>query len=132
MMILNVKVIVGDEIKFFMVDNEVGVVVIFFGEVVEMLSENEDLEYVILKDGLNLWFDNMVILKMVKNVDGVYKFINFMLKLENVVINVEYVGYVILNVKVVELLLKEILSDECFYLDMDELNNLEVYDNFGK
>ncbi|EAC5311798.1 ABC transporter substrate-binding protein [Listeria monocytogenes] len=128
----NVKAIVGDEIKLLMADNEAGVAVTFSGEAAEMLSENEDLEYVIPKDGSNLWFDNMVIPKTAKNVDGAHKFINFMLKPENAAINAEYVGYATPNAKAVELLPKEISSDERFYPDMDELNNLEVYDNLGK
>ncbi|EKM9283552.1 extracellular solute-binding protein, partial [Listeria monocytogenes] len=80
----------------------------------------------------NLWFDNMVIPKTAKNVDGAHKFINFMLKPENAAINAEYVGYATPNEKAVKLLPKEISSDERFYPDMDELNNLEVYDNLGK
>ncbi|EGS4843809.1 extracellular solute-binding protein, partial [Listeria monocytogenes] len=128
----NVKAIVGDEIKLLMADNEAGVAVTFSGEAAEMLSENEDLEYVIPTDGSNLWFDNMVIPKTAKNVDGAHKFINFMLKPENAAINAEYVGYATPNEKAVKLLPKEISSDERFYPDMDELNNLEVYDNLGK
>ncbi|EAD8004151.1 extracellular solute-binding protein, partial [Listeria monocytogenes] len=100
----NVKAIVGDEIKLLMADNEAGVAVTFSGEAAEMLSENEDLEYVIPKDGSNLWFDNMVIPKTAKNVDGAHKFINFMLKPENAAINAEYVGYATPNAKAVELL----------------------------
>ncbi|PZG35631.1 spermidine/putrescine ABC transporter substrate-binding protein [Listeria ivanovii] len=128
----NVKAIVGDEIKLLMADNEAGVAVTFSGEAAEMLSENEDLEYMIPKDGSNLWFDNMVIPKTAKNVDGAHKFINFMLKPENAAINAEYVGYATPNEKAVKLLPKEISSDERFYPNMDELTNLEVYDNLGK
>lgn len=128
----NVKAVVGDEIKLLMADNEAGVAVTFSGEAAEMLSENEDLEYVIPKDGSNLWFDNMVIPKTAKNVNGAHKFINFMLKPENAAINAEYVGYATPNEKAVKLLPKEISSDERFYPNMDELTNLEVYDNLGK
>lgn len=84
-LILNVKVIVVDEIKMYMINEEVFVVVIFFGEVVDMMWENEYLYYVILLEGFNFWFDNIVMLKIVKNKEGVYDFINFMLELENVV-----------------------------------------------
>ncbi len=43
------------------------------------MSEYEDLDYVVPKEGSNLWFDNMVIPKTAKNVEGAHKFINFML-----------------------------------------------------
>ncbi|WP_088809229.1 MULTISPECIES: ABC transporter substrate-binding protein [Listeria] len=128
----NVKAIVGDEIKLLMADNEAGVAVTFSGEASEMLSENEDLDYVIPKEGSNLWFDNMVIPKTAKNVDGAHKFINFMLKPENAAINAEYVGYATPNEAAIKLLPKEISQDKRFYPDMNELDNLEVYDNLGK
>lgn len=75
----NVKVIVVDEIKMYMVNEESVVVVIFFGEVVEMLENNEYLYYVIFSEGFNFWFDNIVMFKIVKNKEGVYVFMNFML-----------------------------------------------------
>ncbi|WP_088825540.1 MULTISPECIES: ABC transporter substrate-binding protein [Listeria] len=128
----NVKAIVGDEIKLLMADNEAGVAVTFSGEASEMLSENEDLDYVIPKEGSNLWFDNMVIPKTAKNVDGAHKFINFMLKPENAAINAEYVGYATPNEAAIKLLPKEISQDKRFYPNMNELDNLEVYDNLGK
>ena len=42
-----------------------------------MLSENEDLAYVVPSEGTNLWFDNIVIPKTVGNKEGAYAFINF-------------------------------------------------------
>ena len=33
------------------------------GDAVAMIRENDNLEYVIPKEGTNLWFDNMVIPK---------------------------------------------------------------------
>ncbi|MBC1936567.1 ABC transporter substrate-binding protein [Listeria grandensis] len=128
----NVKAIVGDEIKILMAGDEAGVAVTFSGEAAEMLDQNENLEYVIPKEGSNLWFDNMVIPKTAKNVDGAHKFINFMLNPENAAQNAEYVGYATPNEAAVKLLPKEIASDARFYPDLDQLKNLEVYDNLGK
>ncbi|MBC1474192.1 ABC transporter substrate-binding protein [Listeria grandensis] len=128
----NVKAIVGDEIKILMAGDEAGVAVTFSGEAAEMLDQNENLEYVIPKEGSNLWFDNMVIPKTAKNVDGAHKFINFMLNPANAAQNAEYVGYATPNEAAVKLLPKEIASDARFYPDLDQLKNLEVYDNLGK
>lgn len=128
----NVKAIVGDEIKLLMADGEAGVAVTFSGEASEMLSANKDLDYVIPKQGSNLWFDNMVIPKTANNVDGAHAFINFMLKPENAAKNAEYVGYSTPNLAAEKLLPKDIASDKRFYPNLDELHNLEVYDNLGK
>lgn len=69
----------------FLVNEEVVIGVVWLGDVFEIMSENDKLNYVVSEEGLNLWFDNMVILKMVKNVEGVYKFMNFMLDFKYVV-----------------------------------------------
>ncbi|EUJ28524.1 family 1 extracellular solute-binding protein [Listeria floridensis FSL S10-1187] len=128
----NVKAVVGDEIKLLMADDEAGVAVTFSGEASEMLDNNKDLDYVIPTQGSNLWFDNMVIPKTAKNIDGAHKFINFMLNPKNAAANAEYVGYATPNTAAEKLLPKDVSSDKRFYPNMDELNNLEVYDNLGK
>lgn len=57
----------------------------WFGEVSEMLVGNLYLYYVVLFEGSNLWFDNLVIFKMVKYFKVIYVFLNFMSEFKNVV-----------------------------------------------
>lgn len=59
----NVKAIVADEIKMYMVQNEASVAVTWSGEAAEMLANNKHLHYVIPEEGSNVWFDNLVIPK---------------------------------------------------------------------
>lgn len=127
----NVKAIVADEIKMYMIQNEAKAAVTFSGEAAEMLDENEHLHYVIPSEGSNLWFDNIVIPKTVKNKKAAYDFINFMLVPENAAANAEYIGYSTPNKYAKELLPKEITADKQFYPDQELLNNLEVYKNLG-
>ena len=127
----NVKAIVADEIKMYMINEESAVAVSFSGEASEMLDNNEHLHYVIPEEGSNLWFDNIVIPKTAKNVKGSYDFINFMLRPENAAKNAEYIGYSTPNKKAVELLPKEITTDEQFYPDEATMKNLEVYEDLG-
>ncbi|MFW7431157.1 ABC transporter substrate-binding protein [Vagococcus carniphilus] len=127
----NVKAIVADEIKMYMINEESAVAVSFSGEASEMLDNNEHLHYVIPEEGSNLWFDNIVIPKTAKNVKGSYDFINFMLRPENAAKNAEYIGYSTPNKKAVEMLPKEITSDEQFYPDEATMKNLEVYEDLG-
>ncbi|MFC6345818.1 ABC transporter substrate-binding protein [Vagococcus carniphilus] len=127
----NVKAIVADEIKMYMINEESAVTVSFSGEASEMLDNNEHLHYVIPEEGSNLWFDNIVIPKTAKNVKGSYDFINFMLRPENAAKNAEYIGYSTPNKKAVEILPKEITSDEQFYPDEATMKNLEVYEDLG-
>ncbi len=127
----NVKAIVADEIKMYMINEEAKVAVTFSGEASEMIDQNEHLHYVIPEEGSNLWFDNIVIPKTVKNKKGAYDFINFMLKPENAAENAEYIGYATPNMKAKALLPKEITEDKQFYPDDALMKHLEVYENLG-
>lgn len=128
----NVKAIVADEIKMYMIQEEAPLAVTFSGEAADMMWENESLHYVLPEEGSNLWFDNMVIPKTAQNIDGAHAFISFMLRPENAAINAEYIGYSSPNQTAIdELIDEEIVSDEQFYPNLDEMENLEVYENLG-
>lgn len=127
----NIKAIVADEIKMYMINEEASVAVTFSGEAADMMSENEHLHYVIPSEGSNLWFDNIVMPKTAKNKEGAYDFINFMLEPENAAQNAEYIGYSTPNKKAKALLPKEISEDEQFYPSDDTISHLEVYEDLG-
>ncbi|REE68680.1 spermidine/putrescine transport system substrate-binding protein [Paenibacillus taihuensis] len=128
----NVKAIVGDEIKLLLANEEAAVGVVWSGDAAEIIDENDKLTYVVPEEGSNLWFDNMVIPKTAKNVEGAHKFINFMLDPEHAAQNVEYVGYATPNKKALELLPEDISGDERFYPRKEVTAKLEVYRNLGK
>ena len=131
-LIPNIKAIIGDEIKMLVANEEAAIGVVWSGEAADIMSENEDLDYVIPEEGSNLWFDNMVIPKSAKNVEGAYQFINFMLDPENAAQNAEYVGYSTPNAKALEYMPDEITQDKRFYPGPELTERLEVYDNLGK
>ena len=130
-MVPNVKAIVADEIKMYMSNEESAVAVSFSGEAAEMLENNKHLHYVIPEEGSNLWFDNIVIPKTAKNIEGAYAFINFMLEPENAAINAEYIGYATPNKEAKKLLPKESVEDEQFYPKDDVIKELQVYEDLG-
>ena len=72
----NIKAIVADEMKGYMIQNNAAIGVTFSGEASQMLEKNPSLKYVVPTEASNLWFDNMVIPKTVKNQDAAYAFIN--------------------------------------------------------
>lgn len=127
----NIKAIVADEIKMYMANEEAQVAVTFSGEAVDMMDQNEHLHYVIPEEGSNLWFDNIVIPKTAKNIDGAYDFINFMLRPENAAQNAEYIGYSTPNEKAKALMPKEIVEDPQFYPSQELIKHLEVYEDLG-
>lgn len=50
-----------------MIGNEAALAVIYSGEAITCQLENPDLEYVIPKEGSNMWIDSWVIPKNAKN-----------------------------------------------------------------
>lgn len=127
----NIKAVVADEIKMYMINEEAAVAVTFSGEAADMMYENEHLHYVIPTEASNLWFDNIVMPKTAKNIDGAYAFINFMLNPENAAQNAEYIGYSTPNKTALELMDPEVTSDPQFYPDDEVISHLEVYQNLG-
>ena len=88
-----VRGIVGDEITMMLQQNEGHVAVVWSSVAAPLVQENTRYNYVIPKEGSNLWFDNMVIPKTAQNKEGAYKFMNFLLDAQNSAQNTEWVGY---------------------------------------
>lgn len=127
----NIKAIVGDEMKGYLKNSDAALGVTFSGEARDMLDANPHLHYVLPSEGSNLWFDNIVIPKTVKNKKAAYAFINFMLEPKNAAQNAEYIGYATPNKTAQKLLPKEITSDKAFYPSDQVISHLEVYNNLG-
>lgn len=127
----NVKGVVGDEINTMMVQKEADVAVVWSGMGADIMTENENLDFIVPKEGSNLWFDNMVIPKTAQNVDGAHKFINFLLDAKIGKQNTEWVGYATPNTESYKLLDKETREDERFYPSKAVQEKLEVYEDLG-
>ena len=128
----NVKAIVADEIKMYMIEEEAPIAVTFSGEAADMMWENEKLHYVLPEEGSNLWFDSIVIPKTAQNISGAHDFVSFMLRPENAGLNAEYIGYSSPNQTAIdEYIDEEVVSDEQFYPNLADVEHLEVYENLG-
>ncbi|RDW15746.1 spermidine/putrescine ABC transporter substrate-binding protein [Oceanobacillus arenosus] len=128
----NIKAIVGDENKLLMMNGEAPVALVWSGDASEIMFENEDLDYSVPEEGSNLWFDNMVIPKTAKNIEGAHQFINFMLDAEVAAQNTEYVSYSTPNKEALKYMPEDMVNDERFYPSPELTDKLEVYDNLGK
>lgn len=118
---------VGDEVKDMMVGEEAALAVVWSGDAVAMIRENDNLEYVIPKEGSNLWFDNMVIPKNSKNKELAECFINFMNRPEIAARNTDYIGYSTPNCKAMELLPEDIINSKVAYPSDEEMGNVEIF-----
>ncbi|MEC1779021.1 ABC transporter substrate-binding protein [Schinkia azotoformans] len=128
----NVKAIVGDEIKMLMANEEAAIGLVWSGDAADIMSENENLDYVVPEEGSNLWFDNMVIPKTAKNIEAAHQFINFILDPEVAAQNTEYVSYSTPNKEALKYMPQDMVTDERFYPSPELTEKLEVYENLGK
>ncbi|MEK5040903.1 ABC transporter substrate-binding protein [Sporosarcina sp. FSL K6-3457] len=127
----NVKAVIGDEVTPLMINGEAAVSLTWSGQAADMMYENEDIDYVVPEEGSNLWFDNMVIPRTSKNIDGAHAFINFMLDAEVAAQNADYVGYSTPNLAALDFMDPEVTEDERFYPNEETRSHLEVYRNLG-
>ncbi|WP_249168740.1 ABC transporter substrate-binding protein [Alkaliphilus sp. B6464] len=118
---------VVDEGKDMMIGGEAALAVAWSGDAVFMMEQNEDLGYVVPKEGSNLWFDNMVIPKGTKNKELAEKFIDFMTRPEIGLKNTEYIGYSTPNTGTLELLDEEVANDEVAYPSDEVIENCEIF-----
>lgn len=127
----NMKALVADEIKMYMIQEEAALAVTYSGEAADMMWENESIVYILPEEGSNLWFDNMVIPHTVQNEEAAYAFINFMLDPEVAAQNADYIGYSTPNKTAMQYLPEETIEDEQFYPSQEMIDNLEVYEDLG-
>ncbi|WP_347300086.1 ABC transporter substrate-binding protein [Dolosigranulum savutiense] len=127
----NIKAIVADEMKGYMIRGDAAIGVTFSGEASEMIEGNEHLHYIVPSEGSNLWFDNLVLLKNMVHEEEAYAFLNFMNQPENAAQNAEYIGYATPNNTAKALLPDEVKADPAFYPTEDVFAELEIYENLG-
>ena len=127
-----VQAYVVDQVRDKMIKNAAALGVIYSGEAIYMQRENEDLEYVIPKEGSNVWIDGWVIPKNCKNKEGAEAFINFLCRPDIALMNFDYITYSTPNVPARELIEDEdIRNSTIAFPEANELERCEVYKYLG-
>ena len=88
-----VQAYVIDQVRDKMIGNEAALGVIYSGEAIYTQRENPDLEYVIPKEGTNVWIDSWVVPKNAPNLENAEKFIDYMCRPDIALLNFEYITY---------------------------------------
>lgn len=88
-----VQAYVIDQVRDKMIGNEAAIGVIYSGEAIYTQWENENLEYVIPKEGSNVWIDSWVIPKNAKHKENAEAFINFLCRPDIAKMNFDYITY---------------------------------------
>lgn len=88
-----VQAYIGDETKAKMVNGEGVAALLYSGDAYAAIQENNDLAYVVPKEGSNKWVDGFCILKNTKHKKLAEDFINFMCRPDIATRNMEETGY---------------------------------------
>lgn len=93
---------VTDEVIDSMSAGRKDLAVVYSGDAVTILEENEDMAFYCPSEGTNLWSDAMVIPKNSQNPKLAHEFINYILSYDVSLANSEYAGYASSNADVLE------------------------------
>lgn len=127
-----VQAYVIDQVRDKMIGGEAAIGVIYSGEALYTQSENADLEYVVPKEGTNVWIDSWVMLKNAPNKANAEAFINFMCRPEIAKMNFEFITYSTPNTAVRDLLEDEELKNSTIaFPDLSQYENLETFHYLG-
>ncbi len=128
-----VQAYVVDQVRDKMIGGEAAIGVIYSGEAIFTQRENPDLEYVIPKEGTNVWIDSWCILKDAENVENAEKFIDFMCRPDIALMNFEYITYSTPNDAARELIEDDdIRNSTIAFPDLSQYENLETFSYLGE
>lgn len=128
-----VQAYVVDQVRDKMIGGEAALGVIYSGEAIYTQRENEDLVYVVPKEGSNVWIDGWVIPANCNNKENAEKWINFMCDPEIALKNFEEITYSTPNKAARELIEdEEIKNSEIAFPNDEILSRCSTYIYLGE
>ena len=121
-----------DETRDAMIAGDAALGVIYSGDATVAIEANENLSYVVPKEGTNIWFDCWMIPKSAKHKEAAEKFIDFMNRPDIAMLNFDYIWYGTPNSAVYEELDDETREDPTIFPDAETMDKCEVYQYLGQ
>lgn len=109
-----------------MINEEADMALVWSGEAVSAMAENENLDFVIPKEGSNIWIDAMFIPSTSKNQAAAEKFINFLCSKEATLRNIDEVWYSTVHTEAIKELDKELLENHAFNIPQEDIKKMEM------
>ena len=127
-----VQAYVIDQVRDKMIGNEAAIGVIYSGEAIYTQLENPDLEYVIPKEGSNVWIDSWVIPKNAKHKENAEAFLNFLCRPDIAKMNFDYITYSTPNTAARELIEDPaVKNSKIAFPAAEELERCETFQFLG-
>lgn len=122
---------VVDEVKDKMISGEAAMALVWSGDAVYCMKQNQDLDYSIPKEGSNYWFDAMVVPKESTHKKDAELFINYMCETDTAYKNADYIGYASPQTEVLKRLPAELTQNRSAYPQPEDLKKSEIFVNLG-
>ncbi|MDR2545945.1 MAG: spermidine/putrescine ABC transporter substrate-binding protein [Lachnospiraceae bacterium] len=121
----------GDTVRDSMIGNEAALALMYSGDAVYCMEENEVLAYSVPKEGSNIWFDAMAIPKGARNKDKAEAFIDFLCRPDIALRNTEYIGFSTVNMGALQMLPEELLANPAYWPTDDIIERCEIFLDLG-
>jgi spermidine/putrescine transport system substrate-binding protein len=122
---------VVDEVRDMMIGDEAAIALLWSGEAVAAMGENEKLNYYVPVEGSNIWVDAMFIPSDAKNKEVAEKFINFLCEKENTLRNIDYVWYSTVHTEAIKEVEEFLFDNPGFNPSQETINNTEMFRDLG-
>ena len=122
-----------DEVRDDMANEQAAMAVIYSGEASLATEYNEDLDFVVPREGSDLWMDSWVIPKNSKNYQGAVKFLDFLCRGDVAMQNFEYVYYSTPNEAVLDQIDREEKEENpAIYVPEEIIDRCEGFQYLGQ
>lgn len=122
---------VMDQVKDLMVSDSAALAMCYSGEVLVQQEQNENLQYVVPKEGSNFFIDAWVIPKNAENKENAEKWLDFLNRPDIAYKNFEYITYSTPNDGAVEMMDDELKNNPAVFPGDEILANCEVFKALG-
>ncbi|MCL2461984.1 MAG: ABC transporter substrate-binding protein, partial [Defluviitaleaceae bacterium] len=122
---------VTDTVRDSMIGNEAALALVYSGDAIYCMQNNQDLAYVVPKEGSNVWCDALCIPKNCKNKAEAEQFINFLCRPDIALKNSEYIGYSTVNSAAFDQMDDSVKNDPAYWPTDDIFNRCVYFDYLG-
>lgn len=123
------KKYVMDQVFTEMENDQAAIAPYYAGDIWTMMKNNKNLDYVLPREGSNLYIDAMCIPKSAQNKEGAEKFINFMTRADISKANSDYICYATPVQGAYDLQSDEVKNSELIYPREEYLNKCYTFKN---
>lgn len=110
-----------------MINEEADMALVWSGEAVSAMAENENLDFVIPKEGSNIWIDAMFIPNTTQNQPLAEKFIDFLCSPEATLRNIDEVWYSTVHTEAIKEVDEELLNNAAFNIPEEDIGKMEMF-----